>query len=597
MSDTSTNGRPRGGSAPHAAGTLYRKFISYYRSQWHLFAIDTIAAVVMTAVDLAFPIVLRNLTGGLFTEGTGAIMGALGTLALGLVVMYAVRYVCRYFVGYWGHVMGARMESHMRQDLFDQYERFSFSYFARHNTGDLMSRVVSDLFDICEAAHHGPEYAIICGIKIVGSFAILATINWKLSAVLAVITAVLWAYNSRANKRMRAVFMENRKRISDINSQLEDSLGGMRIVKGFAAEDVEREKFARSNEAYLESKQRMYHVMGGYQAMIAALMGALFTVVIVYGGYLIAMGEMAPVDLSTYALYITTFTAAIEQLLNFTETFQKAEAGFRRFDEILATKPDILDAPGAPDIDITEGHVVYSGVRFSYDGETDVVRGLDLDIKPGETIALVGPSGGGKSTTCSLLPRFYDVREGSITIDGQDVRGVTQKSLREAIGLVQQDVYLFDGTIGENIAYGRPSATLEEIRAAARAANIDAFIDGLPEGYETQVGERGARLSGGQKQRIAIARVFLKNPKILVLDEATSALDNESEAAVQESLSRLAAGRTTLVIAHRLSTIRDADEIVTVDGGRVVERGTHDELMALGGTYATYYRMQFGRHA
>lgn len=597
MSDTSTNGRPRGGSAPHAAGTLYRKFISYYRSQWHLFAIDTIAAVVMTAVDLAFPIVLRNLTGGLFTEGTGAIMGALGTLALGLVVMYAVRYVCRYFVGYWGHVMGARMESHMRQDLFDQYERFSFSYFDRHNTGDLMSRVVSDLFDICEAAHHGPEYAIICGIKIVGSFAILATINWKLSAVLAVITAVLWAYNSRANKRMRAVFMENRTRISGINSQLEDSLGGMRIVKGFAAEDVEREKFARSNEAYLESKQRMYHVMGGYQAMIAALMGALFTVVIVYGGYLIAMGEMAPVDLSTYALYITTFTAAIEQLLNFTETFQKAEAGFRRFDEILATKPDILDAPGAPDIDITEGHVVYSGVRFSYDGETDVVRGLDLDIKPGETIALVGPSGGGKSTTCSLLPRFYDVREGSITIDGQDVRGVTQKSLREAIGLVQQDVYLFDGTIGENIAYGRPSATLEEIRAAARAANIDAFIDGLPEGYETQVGERGARLSGGQKQRIAIARVFLKNPKILVLDEATSALDNESEAAVQESLSRLAAGRTTLVIAHRLSTIRDADEIVTVDGGRVVERGTHDELMTLGGTYATYYRMQFGHHA
>lgn len=597
MSDTSTNGRPRGGSAPHAAGMLYRKFISYYRSQWHLFAIDTIAAVVMTAVDLAFPIVLRNLTGGLFTEGTGAIMGALGTLALGLVVMYAVRYVCRYFVGYWGHVMGARMESHMRQDLFDQYERFSFSYFDRHNTGDLMSRVVSDLFDICEAAHHGPEYAIICGIKIVGSFAILATINWKLSAVLAVITAVLWAYNSRANKRMRAVFMENRTRISGINSQLEDSLGGMRIVKGFAAEDVEREKFARSNEAYLESKQRMYHVMGGYQAMIAALMGALFTVVIVYGGYLIAMGEMAPVDLSTYALYITTFTAAIEQLLNFTETFQKAEAGFRRFDEILATKPDILDAPGAPDIDITEGHVVYSGVRFSYDGETDVVRGLDLDIKPGETIALVGPSGGGKSTTCSLLPRFYDVREGSITIDGQDVRGVTQKSLREAIGLVQQDVYLFDGTIGENIAYGRPSATLEEIRAAARAANIDAFIDGLPEGYETQVGERGARLSGGQKQRIAIARVFLKNPKILVLDEATSALDNESEAAVQESLSRLAAGRTTLVIAHRLSTIRDADEIVTVDDGRVVERGTHDELMALGGTYATYYRMQFGHHA
>lgn len=597
MQQTSTNDRPHGGSVPHASGKLYQKFLSYYRSQWHLFAIDSVAAVVMTAVDLAFPIILRELTSGLFTQGAGAIMGALGTLALGLIAMYAVRYACRYFVGYWGHVMGARMESRMRQDLFDQYERFSFSYYDRHNTGDLMSRVVSDLFDICEAAHHGPEYAIICGIKIVGSFAILATINWKLSCVLAVITAVLWAYNSRANKRMRAVFMENRKRISGINSQLEDSLSGIRVVKGFAAEDVEREKFARSNEAYLESKQRMYHVMGGYQAMIAALMGALFTVVIVYGGYLIAVGEMQPVDLSTYALYITTFTAAIEQLLNFTETFQKAEAGFRRLDEILATKPDVLDAPGAKDLEVSEGHVTYEGVHFSYDGEHDVICGLDLDIHPGETIALVGPSGGGKSTTCSLLPRFYDVVSGSIVIDGQDVRDVTQKSLREAIGLVQQDVYLFDGTIGENIAYGRPSATFEEVREAARLANIDDFVMSLPEGYETQVGERGARLSGGQKQRISIARVFLKDPKILVLDEATSALDNESEHAVQESLARLSHGRTTLVIAHRLSTIRDADEIVTVDGGRVAERGTHDELMALGGTYASYYRMQFGRHA
>lgn len=597
MQQTSTNDRPRGGSVPHASGKLYQKFLSYYRSQWHLFAIDSVAAVVMTAADLAFPIILRELTGGLFTQGAGAIMGALGTLALGLIAMYAVRYACRYFVGYWGHVMGARMESRMRQDLFDQYERFSFSYYDRHNTGDLMSRVVSDLFDICEAAHHGPEYAIICGIKIVGSFAILATINWKLSCVLAVITAVLWAYNSRANKRMRAVFMENRKRISGINSQLEDSLSGIRVVKGFAAEDVEREKFARSNEAYLESKQRMYHVMGGYQAMIAALMGALFTVVIVYGGYLIAVGEMQPVDLSTYALYITTFTAAIEQLLNFTETFQKAEAGFRRLDEILATKPDVLDAPGAKDLEVSEGHVTYEGVHFSYDGEHDVICGLDLDIHPGETIALVGPSGGGKSTTCSLLPRFYDVASGSIVIDGQDVRDVTQKSLREAIGLVQQDVYLFDGTIGENIAYGRPSATFEEVREAARLANIDDFVMSLPEGYETQVGERGARLSGGQKQRISIARVFLKDPKILVLDEATSALDNESEHAVQESLARLSHGRTTLVIAHRLSTIRDADEIVTVDGGRVAERGTHDELMALGGTYASYYRMQFGHHA
>ena len=573
---------------------LCRRFLSYYRSQWHLFAIDSVAAIVMTAVDLAFPIILRNLAGGLFTEGPAAIMAALGGIALWLVAMYAVRYACRYFVAYWGHVMGARMESRMRQDLFDQYERFSFSYFDRHNTGDLMSRVVSDLFDICEAAHHGPEYAIICGLKIVGSFVILAAINWKLSLALAVITAVLALYNARANQRMRAVFMENRLRIAGINSRLEDSLGGMRVVKSFANEDVEREKFAVSNEAYLESKARMYHAMGRYQAMIAALMGLLFTVVIVYGGALVAAGEMNPVDLATYALYITTFTAAIEQLLNFTETFQKAEAGFRRLDEILETQPDVQDAPDARPLRVCAGHVSYRDVRFSYDGEYDVIRGLDLDIRPGETIALVGPSGGGKSTTCALLPRFYDVREGSVSIDGQDVRTVTQKSLREAIGIVQQDVYLFDGTVGENIAYGRPSATFEEIREAARLANIDEFIESLPEGYETKVGERGARLSGGQKQRIAIARVFLKNPKILVLDEATSALDNESERAVQESLARLAAGRTTLVIAHRLSTIKDADEIVTIEGGRAVERGTHEQLLAAGGTYASYYRMQFG---
>ena len=573
---------------------LYRRFLSYYRSQWHLFAIDSVAAVVMTAVDLAFPIILRNLAGGLFTEGPAAIMAALAGIALGLVAMYAVRYACRYFVAYWGHVMGARMESRMRQDLFDQYERFSFSYFDRHNTGDLMSRVVSDLFDICEAAHHGPEYAIICGLKIAGSFVILAAINWKLSLVLAVITAVLALYNARANQRMRAVFMENRLRIAGINSRLEDSLGGMRVVKSFANEDVEREKFAVSNEAYLESKARMYHAMGRYQAMIAALTGLLFTVVIVYGGALVAAGEMNPVDLATYALYITTFTAAIEQLLNFTETFQKAEAGFRRLDEILETQPDVRDAPDAQPLRVSEGHVSYRDVRFSYDGEHDVIRGLDLDIRPGETIALVGPSGGGKSTTCALLPRFYDVREGSVSIDGQDVRTVTQKSLREAIGIVQQDVYLFDGTVRENIAYGRPSATFEEIRGAARLANIDEFIESLHEGYETKVGERGARLSGGQKQRIAIARVFLKNPKILVLDEATSALDNESEHAVQESLARLAATRTTLVIAHRLSTIKDADEIVTIEGGRAVERGTHEQLLAAGGTYASYYRMQFG---
>jgi ATP-binding cassette subfamily B protein len=559
----------------------------------HLFVADTVCAVVMAVVDLAFPQILRTLTGGLFTQGTDAITGALLYLLVGLVAMYALRYACRYVVGAWGHIMGARMESVMRQDLFDQYERFSFSYFDRHNTGDLMSRVVSDLFEISEAAHHGPESIIVCGIEVVGSFVLLSLINWKLTLVLAIITLVLVWYNARANERMKAVFTENRVRISQVNSQLEDSLAGARVVKSFANEDVERSKFAHSNEAYLDSKARMYLAMGRYQAAISCFTGSLYTVVLVGGGWLIAQGQMQAIDLSTYALYITLFTSPIEQILNFTEMFQKAAAGFRRFDEILATKPDILDKPGAADLLVSEGAVSYRDVHFSYDGTVDVIDGLDLDIRPGETIALVGPSGGGKTTTCSLLPRFYDVGSGSILIDGQDVRDVTQASLHNAVGLVQQDVYLFDGSIGENIAYGRPDATFDQIVAAARAANIDEFIQGLPDGYDTEVGERGSHLSGGQKQRIAIARVFLKDPRILVLDEATSALDNESEHAVQESLSRLAAGRTTLIIAHRLSTIKDADEIVTMEGGRVSERGTHDELLARDGTYARYYRMQF----
>ena len=577
---------------------MFRRFLTYYRGQLHLFVIDIVAAVTVAAVDLAFPQILRGLTGGLFTEGPDAILGVLAYLAVGLVAMYALRFVCRYFVIYWGHVMGARMESRMREDLFDAYVRQSFSFFDRNRSGDLMSRLVSDLFDISEAAHHGPEFLLIGVVEIAGSFVILATINAPLTAALALIACLLVAYNVWANVRMRAVYTENRVRISGVNSRLEDALGGMRVVKGFAAEDAESEKFRRSNDAYLDSKTRMYRAMGRYQAAIAVMMGALNTVVVVFGGWLIARGQMEAADLATYALYISLFTAPITSILDFTETFQKAIAGFRRFCEVLDEQPQIQDRPGAKALRVSEGAIRYDNVHFTYpdaadEKDAEVIRGLSLGIRPGETIALVGPSGGGKSTTCALLPRFYDVDAGSITIDGQDVRDVTQRSLREAIGLVQQDVYLFDGTIAENIAYGCPDATEAEIRLAARRANIAEFVESLPDGYETEVGERGARLSGGQKQRIAIARVFLKNPPILIFDEATSALDNESEQAVQESLEELSRGRTTLVIAHRLSTIRRADEIVTVEDGRVVERGTHEELLARGGTYARYYEMQF----
>lgn len=580
---------------------MFKRFLSYYKPQMGLFVADTVCALVLAAIDLAFPIILRNLTGGLFTQGQAAIMQALGMIAVGLVLMYAIRCACRYFVSYWGHVMGARMESKMREDLFDQYERFSFAYFDRNSSGDMMSRVVNDLFDICEAAHHVPEWIIICGIEIIGSFVILFTIAPVLALAIAVVTALFAVIMFWQNMRMREVFSDNRKKISGINAQLQDSLAGMRVVKSFANEQTERSKFRASNNRYLSSKENMYHAMGVYTATYGLLSGVLYVIVVLLGGWLVAQGQLQAVDMATFALYISLFCTPLETLVNSAETYQKAIAGFKRMDEVLSTVPDIQDKSGAADLKVTAGAVEYRSVCFSYedvelgadDGARPVIDHMDLSIRPGQTIALVGPSGGGKSTTCSLLPRFYDVAAGSISIDGQDVRDVTQHSLRRAIGLVQQDVYLFDGTIGENIAYGKPGATAEEIAEAARRANIDTFIESLPQGYDTVVGERGSRLSGGQKQRVAIARVFLKNPKILILDEATSALDNESEEAVQESLEELARGRTTIIIAHRLSTIKHADEIATVEHGRVVERGTHEELLARGGTYARYYRMQF----
>ena len=598
---------PSGADEPRvSARQVLARFVAYYKPYKFLFFFDLVCASVLAAVDLAFPQFLGFFTREFFLEPPEAILSALGWIALGFAALYALRTACQYFITAWGHIMGARMEADMRMDLFRQYQRLSFSYYDRNNTGEMMSKLLTDLFDISELAHHGPENLFICILKIAGSFVLLFMINVPLTAIMLAATAVMAAYAFWRNYRKRVIFTENRRKMADINARLQDSLGGIRVVKSFGNEGVEIAKFGGTNERFVDTKESSYRFMGAFHAVNSVFTGVLYTVTIVGGGYFVATGGLAPAELAIYALYIGIFLSPIEQLINFTEQFQQGYAGFRRFMEVLAVRPDVRNRPGALPLAAAEaergradgfvaGEVRYRGVRFGYDGEHEVLRGLDLAIPAGTTVALVGPSGGGKTTTCSLLPRFYDPGAGSVEIDGIDVRDVTVETLREAIGIVQQDVYLFGGTVRENIAYGRPDATDAQIVEAARRANIHEFVMGLPEGYDTFVGERGARLSGGQKQRIAIARVFLRNPRILILDEATSALDNESERAIQASLEELSEGRTTLVIAHRLSTIRGADLIAVVEDGRMVEQGTHDELLELGGTYARYYEMQFGR--
>ncbi len=583
----------RAQSSRQTKGTFAR-FVSYYKGQGGLFWGDMACALLVAAIDLSFPQILRCLSGGLFNEGAESITAALGFLGIGLACMYLIRFGCRFFVGAWGHIMGARMETRMRRDLFDAYERFSFAWYDKAKTGDLVSRMTNDLFDISEAAHHGPENIVISSIEIVGMLVILSWVNLKLALAVFVVCAVAVAYLIVKNRQLKATFRDNRVKISGVNSQLDDSLQGMRTVKAFTAEEHERQRFARSNEAYLASKTSTYMAMGFFNAVSSTLTGLLYTVVIVLGGYLVAQGELGASDLAIFALYIGILATPIETLINFTEVFQKAAAGFKRFCEIVDCAPDVADRPGAPDLVVRRGSIDFEGVEFTYAGSSKpALCGMELHVEGATTVALVGPSGGGKTTTCSLLPRFYDVAAGTVRIDGIDVRDVSLASLRSSIGFVQQDVYLFDATIGENIAYGNFEATQAEVVEAAKRANIHDFICSLPLGYDTPVGEHGARLSGGQKQRVAIARVFLKNPPIIVLDEATSALDNESEALVQSSLAALSHGRTVLVIAHRLSTIRNADAIAVVQDGRVQQLGTHDELLAQGGVYERYYRMQF----
>lgn len=571
-----------------------KRLLSYYKPYKLLFWADMFFAILGAAVSLAIPLVVRHITSEVvFFESHKAMRTILilGAVMIGLVLL---ELVCNYFITYWGHIMGARMEADMRRDIFGHYQKLSFSFYNNQKVGALLSRITSDLFDITELLHHGPEDLVISLIKIVGAFVILLRVNPKLALVAMIFVPLMGIYAFVFNRKMKRAFKKNRERMADINSQIEDSLAGIRVVKSFANEAVEVEKFRQGNQNFLASKRISYLNMAGYHSGLNAMTTLVTVAVIVVGGIFLSKGTLLATDLITFLLYINNFIEPVKKLVNFTEMFQNGFTGFERFDEIMNIAPDIEDAEDAVDVGELKGDVKFEDVSFQYDdGAEDVLCNLNLQVKAGEYVALVGSSGVGKTTLCNLLPRFFDVTEGTIYMDGMDIRKMKLKSLRNNIGIVQQDVYLFIGSIMENIRYGKPDATDEEVILAAKRANAHDFIMSFPDGYDTDIGQRGVKLSGGQKQRLAIARVFLKNPPILIFDEATSALDNESEKVVQESMEELAKDRTTFVIAHRLSTIRNAERILVLTENGVAEEGTHQELMEKKGIYEMLYNMQF----
>ena len=555
-------------------------------------ALDLFFATLGASVTLVMPLIVRYITGTVIYEESGAAWQTIVRLSVLMLVLLLVELGCNFYITYWGHLMGARMEYGMRNDIFGHYQKLAFTFYDNQKVGQLMSRVTNDLFDITELLHHGPEDIIISLIKIVGALVILGHINMRLTILTACFLPFILAFALYLNKRMKRVFKENRVKMADINGQIEDNLSGIRVVKSFANEDIEMRKFKKGNERFLATKRRSYLYMGTYQSVLNAMLTAVTIVVVLAGSRLIVDGNMAIPDLITFLLYIANFTEPVKKLINFTEQFQNGYSGYTRFREIMDIEPDIADKEGAKTLTDVCGTVEFRDVSFRYEDATEkVLDHVSLNVPAGSYVALVGSSGGGKTTLCSLIPRFYDVTGGSVCIDGNDVRDVTLQRLRENIGIVQQDVYLFAGTVMDNILYGRPDATREEVIEAARNANAHDFIMELPDGYDTDIGQRGVKLSGGQKQRLSIARVFLKNPRILIFDEATSALDNESERIVQESLETLAKDRTTFVIAHRLSTIRNAERILVLTENGIAEEGTHEELMAMHGAYEKLYNM------
>lgn len=571
---------------------MLKRFSKYYKPYVGIILLDLLCAALTTVCELVFPLIVRHIT----TMATDPSQVFLFSTVLKLGALYLLLRLidtgANYYMANTGHVMGARLETDMRRDLFDHLQKLSFKYFDNTKIGQLMSRMTSDLFDITEFSHHCPEEFFIAFIKIVGAFIILGNINLLLTALIFLLLPLMLISVFIFRRNMKDAFKEQRQQVGELNADLEDSLLGIRVVKSFANEDIEREKFAEGNRRFFKAKKNAYKYMALFQSGTRFFDGVMYIAIIVLGSYFMLKGHITAPDFVTYLLYIQTLITSIRRIVEFTEQFQRGITGIERFQEIMDEPIDIEDAPDAVELKNVSGHVVFEGVNFRYsDSAENVLEAMNIDIKPGENVAIVGPSGSGKTTMCNLIPRFYDLTSGSIFIDGTDIRSISLKSLRDNIGMVQQDVYLFSGTVFENIVYGKPDATRDEVIEAAKAAGAHEFICGLKDGYDTYVGERGLKLSGGQKQRISIARLFLKNPPILILDEATSALDNESELLVQKSLKRLSEGRTTFTIAHRLTTIKNATRIFVLTQDGIVEEGTHTELMEKGGEYAKLYSM------
>ena len=568
---------------------MLKRFLAYYKPHKVLFFFDMLAALLVALIAIVYPIITRTMLNDYIPQNNIRMVVICGALLLGV---YIARMLLNYFIQYYGHVMGVKMQAQMRSDMFNHLEKLPYSFFDNNETGKIMSRMTNDLMDISELAHHGPENLIISTISIVASFIYLCTINWWMTLIVFACVPFLVVITMILRKRMRSAFMRSRQAVAEINASLESSVSGIRVTKAFNNAKKESQKFEEGNSRFVSARSDAYKAMGQFHSATSFVTDIFNVVVLIAGGFFMAKNFIGVGDYTAFTISVSLFISPVMTLINFMEQYQNGVTGFQRFLEIMDAQPE-QDAPGAVDIGRAEGHIEFLNVTYSYDNGTEVLKNLSLDVKQGEKFALVGPSGGGKTTICHLIPHFYDIQQGTILIDGRDISTITRASLRRNIGIVQQDIYLFNASVRDNILYGRLDATEEEVIEAAKRANIHDYIMSMENGYDTIIGERGVRLSGGQKQRLSIARVFLKNPAILILDEATSSLDNTTEILIQQALDELCKGRTTLVVAHRLSTIKNADEIAVISDGEIVEKGTHEQLMEQNGIYANLYKLQF----